>query len=370
MPKFSLERYLEQRTKADLVSNFDSIFSSPDRAGVLLEHPHNLPENIVAEIGQGLASLEFNRYPFKTCETLRGDVSKWLKLPEQCGVIFGNGALDLIDLVMQSLGQSGAAMVLEPDFFMYRMEAKKYGIRLTSHRLGNRFELDVTELVRRIQKNEPDLLIFSNPHTPTATSFGLKDIENILEQASGLVLIDEVYAPFSADPNALISLLGQYPNLMLLRSFSKIGAAAIRVGYLLGHEQVLSGIDAYQTTSAVSGLSLLAARAIITHYSAIEAAVQEVVEARELMLRQLRQLPYISVYPSHTNFIIVRLDEHDADEVNCQLVENDVSVMSLQGDPILAGCLRLSVDTPARNNHAAKQLGHALGLDLSGSHFA
>ena len=360
MPKFSLEHYLEHRPKADFISNFDSIFSSPDRAGVLLEHPHNLPENIVAEIGQGLASLEFNRYPFKTCETLRGDVSEWLNLPENCDVIFGNGALDLIDLVMQSLGPSGAVMVFEPDFFMYRMEARKYGIRLTSHRLDDRFELDANELKRRLQKNEPELLIFSNPHTPTAASFHLEDIKNILEQASGLVLIDEVYGPFAENPNGLIPLLDQYPNLLLLRSFSKIGAAAIRVGYLLGHRLVLSGINAYQTTSAVNGLSLLAARSIITHYSEIEAAVQKVVEAREMMLQQLRKLPYISVYPSNTNFIIVRLDEHDVHKVHRQLVENGVSVMSLQGDPVLAGCLRLSVDTPVMNNHAVNQFADVL----------
>lgn len=325
---------------------------------MLLESPIDIPEAIIADIRQGLASADINRYPVEIGPALQAQLAEWLGLPNQSTSIFGNGALDLIDSVLLSHGAGASVLSLEPDFWMYRLSAGKHGIKLHTHALEDG-AMDMAAMTRQIRDVAPELIVFSNPHNPTSAFFPLHDVETILRETRGLVLVDEVFAPFAAEPNAMIPLLGRYPNLMLLRSFSKVGAPAIRFGFLLGHKKILERIRAWQMSFAVNTLSMLVAQSLIRYYGEIEAAVREVVTNREQMIRELRDLPGIVVYPSSTNFIVVRLIERSAPAICRHLVANGVRVIPL-GGAALENCLRFSVDTRPNNHHAVDQLLLAL----------
>lgn len=360
---FRLKTFLESHPPPKSATNLDALFADPARAGTLLEFPINLPETVIADIRQGLATLDFNRYPIEERSALQVQLAEWLELPTDCAAVFGNGALDLIDLVLRSQRPGATAMTLAPDFWMYRLGAGKYGIELDTYALDTGFAIDTAEFGRQIRAGAPDLLILSNPHNPTSALFPPAVVESILRRSSGLVLIDEVYAPFAPEPNALVPLLGRYANLMILRSFSKVGAAAIRFGYFLGHKQVLERIDAWQTTFAVGSLSMRVAQSIIRHYRDIEAAVHRVVENREAMIRQLRELSGVVVYPSSTNFVVARLQGHDVAAVHRHMVAEGVKAIPCGGVPALENCLRFSVGTRAGNDHAVEQLLVALSRD-------
>jgi len=358
--EFSLDEFLERHPPADARTNLDSIFSDPGRTGTLMEMPCNLPDPIIDDLKRHLDRVDFNRYPVDGIADLRARTAAWLDLPDSHTVLFGVGASEIIDLVMQYLGAGARALTLDPDFFMYRLAARKYGIDLDTHPLAADFAIDPIGLGRHIAAFRPDLIVLSNPHNPTSTWFRPEVIESILEQAPGLVLIDEVYAPFAPQPDACAALMGRYPNLIILRSFSKLGAAAIRFGFLAGQGDVLDGIGAWQTTFAVNSISAMIAGLIILHYDEIEKNVTRLTEARDSMIRELSGWRGVTVYPSGTNFIVVRLDGYDTRTIHERLVTEGVKAVLYAGDPALENCLRFSVDTPDSNSLAVEQFGLTL----------
>ncbi len=357
---FKLDDFLKRHPAAAGTTNLDTVFSDPARQGKLLEMPSNLPDALVAAIGRELGKVDFNRYPVRAAEDLRAEIARWLDLPAGHTALFGNGAFEIIELVMQCLRPGAGMLMLDPDFFFYRRAAAKHGVALQVHALRPAFDIDLDALVDRIGRMEPDLIVLSNPHNPTAAWFGPETIEAILERAPGLVLVDEVYAAFAPEPDACLALLDRYPNLLLLRSFSKVGAAAIRFGYLLGHGAVLERIGDRQSTFAVSGLSLMIARLIIRHHEAIEQNVRALVRERDAMAGSIAGLAGATVMPSATNFIVLRPDDRDAETVHARLAADGVAVMHYRGMPMLENCLRMSVDTAENNVRAIARIEAAL----------
>jgi len=357
--QFSLDRFLQDRPQA-VATNLDAVFGDPAREGALPEMPCNLPDAVIAAIKQSLDEVQFNRYPTSETRDLRAQIAEWLELPATHTALFENGAFAAIDRVMQWTGRGARVLTLDPDFFMYRLAARKYGLDVRVHDLAADFSLDLDGLLLRIADFKPDLIVLSNPHNPTSAWFPPQDIAAVLEHAPGLVLIDEVYAAFSPDPAACCALLGRYPNLLILRSFSKIGAATIRFGFLLGDERVLDQIGAAQTTFAISGVTLKIAATVIRHYPLIDENVQAVIGERDRMVRRLEALPAITIYRSGTNFVVVRFKTRDASSVCRSLAAQDVRVIPYEGAAALNNCLRFSVDTPANNRLAVERLCAAL----------
>jgi len=357
---FSLEGFLERRAPPGAGTNLDSVFGDPGREGTLLEMPCNLPDAIIADIRQRLDGVDFSRYPIDEIAALRAQIVAWAGLPASHSVLFANGAFEIIDLVMQYMGAGATALTLDPDFFMYRLAARKYAVALETHPLAGDFAVDPVGLGRQVAAVRPDLVILSNPHNPTSAWFPPDIIEAVLREAPGLVLIDEVYGPFAPRPDACMALMDRYPNLMVLRSFSKMGAAAIRLGFLAGHAAVLERIGAWQTTFAVNSLSAMIAGSIVRHYGEIEKKVAGLNAARDAMRRQLGAFPGVRVYPSATNFIVVRLEGHDTRTIHRRLTAQGVPVLLYDGNPALKDCMRLSVDTPDKNNRTVEHFGAAL----------
>jgi len=358
--EFSLEGFLKRRAPAGAGTNLDSVFGDPERAGTLLEMPCNLPDAIISDIRRRLDRIDFSRYPSDEIAALRAQIVAWAGLPASHTVLFANGAFEIIDLVMQYMGAGATALTLDPDFFMYRLAAQKYGVALETHPLAGDFAVDPAGLGRHVAAVRPDLVILSNPHNPTSTWFPPDIIEAVLREAPGLVLIDEVYGPFAPQPDACVGSMDRYPNLMVLRSFSKMGAAAIRLGFLAGRTEVLEQISAWQTTFAVNSLSAMIAGSIVRHYGEIEKNVADLVAARDTMLRQLSVFPGVRVYPSATNFIVVRLEGHDTRTIHRRLAAEGVSVLLYNGNPALKDCLRFSVDTPDKNSQTVENFGVVL----------
>ena len=360
MGGFSLNYFFERHPALEAPTNLDAHFAAPERAGTLLELPANLPEAVVEEIRQSISDLAFNRYPVREGAALGADIAERLKLPPTHSVMLGNGALDLIDLVMQALAPAGTLLTLDPDFFMFWRSAKKHGLTVNSHALDADLTLDSAAFRRKLEDVDPDLLILSNPHNPTSVLFPLEEVANLVERAPGLVLLDEIYAPFAAEPDASLALLERHPNLMILRSFSKIGAAAVRLGYLIGHAQILERLSAWQRSFSVGSLSLLAGRAIVRHYPLIEAEVRSVTKARDSLIAQMRQLPGLSVLPSSTNFVVVRFPSGDVKSIHNRLRGNGIKTVVLSGNLALADCLRFAVDSQEQNNLTVKHLSEIL----------
>jgi histidinol-phosphate aminotransferase len=360
MPPFSLDDFLERHRALELPTNLDAYFAAPERAGTLLELPLNLPEPVVAEISNALCKLDFNRYPAREAAALRTEIAERLRLPPSHTVLLGNGGLELIDLVLQGVGHGATMLTLDPDFFMFRRSAAKHGLKVHAHRLEPDFALDTSAFRRKLAETAPDLLLFSNPHNPTSVLFPPCEVERLIAHAPGLVLLDEIYAPFAPEPDAALRLLERHPNLIILRSFSKVGAAAIRLGYLIGHAKVLERFSAWQRSFAVGSLALLAGRAILRHAASTSAAVRQVTEDRDAFIADMQALPEVEALPSRTNFVVARFKGLNVAELHDRLAERGVKTVPLAGAPALAHCLRFGVDSRKRNALTLEHLAAVL----------
>jgi histidinol-phosphate aminotransferase len=347
---FELDPFLAQYRLALPGPDFAKLLTAPVRSRTLLEMPDNLPDSLIQALQGKVAQIAFNRYP--DTNDLPARIAAWLKLPQTHTLLLGNGASPLIELAIQCFAQNRRLLLLEPDFFLYRVCAAKHWAQVHSHKLEADFSLGLARLLSTIDAVQPDLLMLSNPHNPTSAWFDPHTIEAILTRSPGLVLIDEAYCAFGPEPDALLSLLPRYPNLLLLRSFSKIGAAAIRLGFLVGHQQVIDVMRHWQLPFSVNAVSQLIGGLIIDHYHEIETHIEQVARQRAWLSAKLQQLPGLTVYDSNTNFIVLRLPEHAATEAEEKLQGQGLPALAYRGAPILDGCLRLSVDT-GENNRAA-----------------
>ena len=355
---FELDKFLTRHSSRSVEPNLDRLFNDPARSGKLLEMPCNLPSGVIAAIRQSIDKLEFHRYPTAECAALKEKIAAWLKLPGSHAVLLGGGAFPLIETVMQCFGTATQVLTLEPDFFFYRFVAQKHGMKIATHGLERDFTLDMGTLLAKIDDTRPDLIVLSNPHNPTSVFFQREMVEAVLRRAPGVVLVDEVYGVFGSQPDGHIPLLAWHPNLLILRSFSKLGAAGIRFGFVLGKREVVDMLGGWQQPFSINSLSRLAADVIIDYYPEIEANVQGIVVERNAMMRQLGQISGLSVYPSSTNFIVVRLEEGQEVRIHNALDQLGLSVLSYGNTFPLDACLRIGVDSPTNNARTIEVFAH------------
>ncbi|WP_126454882.1 pyridoxal phosphate-dependent aminotransferase [Sulfuriflexus mobilis] len=346
---FDLDHFLAHHRHVLPGEDINKLFATPERNRTLMEMPDNLPDNLLEIIQNTLAEVEFNRYPRADDIDLESQIANWLELPVDSAVLLGNGGFPLIEQVMQCYGANRRVLLLDPDFFMYRVAASKYEAVVESHRLENDFSIGLERLLDKIDKLQPELIVLSNPHNPTSRLFDVNTIKAILTHAPGLVLIDEVYSAFADVPNALLPLLVTHPNLLLLRSFSKIGAAAIRLGFLLANQEVIDILRHWQVPFPVNTLSMMIGSLIIEHYNEIKSSIEQVVDQRRWMTEQLRRHSALTVYDSSTNFVVSRLNEQDSRGVVEKLTQQGVPAIRYQGNPLLENCVRFII-ADAKNN--------------------
>ncbi|MEM0345644.1 MAG: histidinol-phosphate transaminase [Thermofilaceae archaeon] len=253
---------------------------------------------------------------------------------EPSEIVVGAGADHLIYLTAHYGRERGAAIV-EPTFEEYARALKLSGAPYVGVRLSEDFQLDLDEL----QRVEAGLLYLASPNNPTANQF---DREAVLEAARRfrVVVLDEAYAEY-----ARYTMIREAPsrdNLIVVRTFSKAwGLAGLRVGYAVANRSLASQLRERGPVYACSSLSLKAAELMLDHWGEVRRAVEELKSVREWMREKLSELP-VKVYPSDTNFLLVRLPA-DSARVREALLEKGFSVKDVGHAPLLANCIRVTV---------------------------
>lgn len=312
-----------------------------------MENPYALPPELCEQIAQAAVSAQINRYPDAAARQLKADIRKVIALPDGMEVLLGNGSDEIIQLLAMAVAKPDAVLLsVEPSFVMYKMIATFVGMRYVGVPLTRDFSLDLPVLLDTIARERPALVFLAYPNNPTGNLFDAEAVRQIIEAAPGLVVVDEAYYAFARD--SFIPQLGQYNNLLVMRTFSKLGMAGLRLGFLAGPAVWLGELEKLRLPYNVGVLPQVVASALLAHHEVLLAQAEQIKQERGRLLAALGGSAGVSPYPSEANFILFRVAR--ATQVFEGLKQRGILIKNLDGGhPALTDCLRVTVGTPEEN---------------------
>jgi histidinol-phosphate aminotransferase len=342
-----------------------SAYHVPDATGLIkldaMENPYGWPDALRAEWSALARATGVNRYPDPRAQPLKDALRTAMGIPPSAGILLGNGSDEIIQLIALALaGPERTVLSVEPGFVMYRMIATFVGMRYCGVPLrAGDFALDLPALRAAIAAHRPAVVFLAQPNNPTGNCFDEAALVEIIEAAPGLVVIDEAYAPFT--DASLLPRVGEWPNLVVMRTVSKMGLAGLRLGYLAGPAAWVDELDKLRLPYNVNVLTQRAAELALRHKAVLDAQTAAIRAERGRLFDALAALPGVVPFPSEANFILARMPGGRAGELHVALRERGVLVKSLHGaHPLLADCLRVTVGTPEENAAFVAALAAAL----------
>ena len=284
---------------------------------------------------------ERNRYPDPHQRELKKALSSRNNIPFE-NIFIGNGSDEVIDLVYRVFCEPSedSVIICPPTYGMYEVSGNINNVNLIRIPLNDEFELN-TEL---ILSESAKCIFICSPNNPTGNN--LKNIEKILDQFNGIVVVDEAYIDFS-DSEGFISSINKYPNLIVMQTFSKAWAMAkARVGVAYAHKDIIALMDKTKPPYNVSGFNQQEAINALSDSDKFKERVDLILEQRNLLVKVLSNLSFVKhIYPSDANFLLVKMN--DAGDVYNYLVMNKVVVRNR--DSVVPGCIRITVGSPEEN---------------------
>lgn len=309
------------------------------------ESPFSLAPEVRREIMKALSRVPTNRYPDPEARELKAAVAAWLKV-EPDWVLLGNGSDEIISLLAAAVSVPGArALVPVPSFSMYALIAQGHGLAVDAVPLDERFDLRMEEM-RAALARRPRIVFLGYPNNPTGVCYSRTRINEVIDLAPGLVVIDEAYGDYSG--KSYLSNGDRHRNVVVLRTVSKIGLAALRLGVMAAHPDIVREIEKIRLPYNINSLTQTVARIALSHPRVLSAQVKKVVRERDRLMEALEWTRGLSPYPTEANFILFRT-VGDAEAIHSGLLSRGVVIRNLSRTPALKNCLRVTIGTPAEN---------------------
>jgi histidinol-phosphate aminotransferase len=321
-----------------------------------MENPYALPAKLRKELAEVLSRVDLHRYPDPSAPKLRELIRRKMAVPQGMEVLLGNGSDDLIQIVTLALAKPGAVMMYPgPTFVMYAMNATFFGLRAVAAGLRDDFSLDVDRFIKAMREHNPALVYIAYPNNPTGVLYPENDILEIIKACKGLVVLDEAYHVFAQ--KTFMPRLAEFPNLVVMRTVSKLGLAGIRLGYLAARPQWVEQFNKVRQVYNVNVLTQAAATFMLERLEVLEEQASRIRKDRDALGKDLKALKGVAVFPSEANFFLIRVA--DADRTFEALKRQGVLVRNLNS-PALENCLRVTVGTPEENRILLNALREAL----------
>ncbi|UCD60186.1 MAG: histidinol-phosphate transaminase [Flavobacteriaceae bacterium] len=296
-----------------------------------------------------------NRYPDPHQRQLKSLLASRYNL-SPANILIGNGSDEVLDLIFRAFcePQQDNIITMPPTYGMYKVLAGINAIENREVLLTKNYELNVEKILEAINSNTKAIFLCS-PNNPTGNSFSETHIEDLLNNFHGLLVVDEAYIDF-ANHDSWLNRLGQFPNLVVTRTFSKAyGMAGLRLGVCYASEEVITVLNRIKPPYNVNELTQQKAFQMIQNTDVLERQVEEILTERDLMAQQLEKINFIKeIYPTDANFILVKVD--DADKRYREILELGVVVRNRSTQPLCNNSLRFTVGTPEENKRLLKVL--------------
>jgi histidinol-phosphate aminotransferase len=297
---------------------------------------------------KAVAKIATNRYPDPQARGLRSLLAGELGVRQE-NILQGNGSDELIYYLIATFG--GPVLFPVPTFSMYGIISQALGERKISVPLDKTFDLDTDRMLRTVGKEKPRLIFLSSPNNPTGNCLSTDRILKIIAASRGVVVVDEAYQPFSSE-KGFLPLMKDYRNLVIMRTLSKVGLAALRLGFLVADPAIVEEVNKVRLPFNVNSLSQAVAAEALKNRPGFRSIVRAVISERKRLLEQMEKIEGIQPFPSEANFILFRVG--DPDRVSRALLRKGILVRNIKDT--VKGCLRVTVGTPAENTAFLKAL--------------
>lgn len=347
---FNLEKITRKNISAikPYVVSRDPYLENPE--AVFLDNCEN---NEGSPLGKG-----YERYPSSSQAALREAVARY----KQVGVgnlALGNGSDELIDLLIRCFCEPGrdSVLICEPTFGMYRIYAQLNDIAVLNAPLCPVSFLPDETLILKTAEANTKIIFICSPNNPTGTSIRSEQLRRICERFSGIVVLDEAYIDFSENASAL-ELLGKFPNLVVLQTFSKAwGLASLRIGAAYGNPDVIAFLNKVRPPFNISGTSQQVAIQALEKADRMPELVKIVLLQKQWLRKELSAFPFIKqITGSDANFLFMEVD--DALKLYGYLLERNVLISNRSAQQHCHNHIRISVGTEAENQKLISLLKH------------
>lgn len=291
---------------------------------------------------------KYNRYPDPLQRKIKDKLSV-IKSVNPSQIFLGNGSDEGIDLLFRAFCRPSVdnIIIMPPTYGMYQVCADINDVEIRSVNLTDDYHLKVDEILKAVDENTKAIFVCS-PNNPTGNSFVRADIKRLLTEFEGIVVVDEAYVDFS-DEESFVSELANYPNLLVLQTFSKAwGMAALRIGMAFASEEIITVFNRikypYNVNEATQQLTLEALDLIEKKNT----MVADILAERSILQNAFEQMKTVEkVYPSDANFLLIKIEK--AHQLYNFLVENLIIVRDRSKVVLCDDCLRITIGTEQEN---------------------
>lgn len=340
------------RPRADL-AGFEAYRTQQMEAEVRV-HANEWAEPNPAGGHLGTAELDqilLNRYP-----TALASAELRATLAERFGVdpgqlIFGNGSNEvLLNTFLVFGGHGRRTLLFQPTYSMHARLTQIAGGTAVDEMIGLPYDLTWERALAALDRVKPEIVCFTTPNNPTGNLIEERVILTAAERYPDmLVLVDEAYSDFAG--TTIVPAMRDHPNVVVAKTFSKVRAAAgLRLGILIVHPRVAEIFRAVQLPYNVSPLTTILGGKIAKRAEDVQRRVADCAAERDRVFAALANAPGVEAFPSVTNFILFRVAGRAPAEVHAKLLEHSVLLRDISAWPGCAGCLRVSIGTPAEND--------------------
>jgi histidinol-phosphate aminotransferase len=294
----------------------------------------------------------YNSYPDPEQRDLRSALMNYTGASIH-NIIAGSGSDELIELILRLFLEPGDNVLnCPPTFGMYSFCTQICAGELINIPRRKDFSID-TNLIKNAINNKTKVIFIASPNNPTGNSTSLQDIVDLLNTEL-IVVVDEAYAEFS-DSN-LIEIVTEYPNLLVLRTFSKwAGLAGLRIGYGVFPENIVNHLMKIKQPYNVNSAAQIAARASLSDIEYLQKTIEYITEERERLLKLLNTLDWLEPYKSEANFILCLVKTGNAEEITEKLKSKGI-IIRYYDTPDLSNYIRISVGKPEHTDRLMEEL--------------
>lgn len=317
-------------------------------------------------LSKAFASVEPARYPDVRATALRNALVKTLGVTAD-QLVIGVGSDEVIAMLIATLGRGPTSIVIPtPTFVMYRISARIHGIEVVELPLDADWDVDEAATIEAIRKHKPALVFLATPNNPTSGVYSLARVERIIEAAAKsdpptAVVVDEAYLAFRGDawPITGLDLLARHSNVIVLRTFSKIGLAAFRVGFAIAHPLLTAELEKTRLPYNLPSTSQAAAVCALGPLApAIERHISSIVSERARLLSELGHVERVHFGRTDANFVWLGLRDARASDVVASLKSRGILVRNF---PAYPDRIRVTVGTPTDDDRFLTALRESLG---------
>ena len=290
----------------------------------IIEFSSNVNPHIISDLGKYvLEGLEKSRsYPDINYTNLRNNISDYIKVDSEL-IIPGNGATEIIYLLMKSIKRRLA--ILNPTFSEYGRGAKLNNLEIIDFHLKeeNNFSIDLDEIQKNMDKF--DSLFVCNPNNPNGKVKDLNELLDLMIENDKLLIVDETFMEFVGEEEkySLINKIEQTPNLFILKAVTKFfGMPGLRLGYgVTSNKQIINNIYEYKEPWTINSFAENLSNYLFKDKEYINGSKDYYINERKFMLEELRKISRLKVYDTDTNFVLIKLDDDEANSLKLELFE-------------------------------------------------